>query len=550
MKSSPEAVGSRSRPSTTTCLLVIGALVLAITWVFRGALSGYFAQEDFRGIAVAKGILPRHASPWRWVSVQLFMDLCYPIFGNRPRPYHLVSLGLHAANASLLFWLLSRRARAPAAALATFFFAVHPALFTALYWMSARADILATTFALATLGLALRHDAWRWLAAPVFALSLLSKESTLFLPAVVAAISYWESSLLPAQPRSSRAEVLRDPLLVALLAVSAVWILFVWVGGRATIGIGTDPSAPYAIDLGWSIGRNLLTYVGWTADLLFRPSPLRFVDRQNPQLFGLAAGTIACWALAGALRPLRRRGWLVAGVSFVLLLLPVLPLRNHTYRYFLYAPLAAASWCLCALADGAMSMASPAPRRAPTGRRSKERATRVGAPSTLVAGRLRWIFVMLCSAALTLHAARWVEYIERRPMLVYPQLRGDPIVDRARVAERVIDQLRHAELPDRACLVFLLRERLALLARIASGSREPPPPPDEVYPETNLRNALFEGIGVRALDPRVVTVAFGREPGGPTERLRYVVYAPTGDLLVLTPDGLDSLVRSPWIDQW
>jgi hypothetical protein len=125
--------------------------------VFRGALNLYFAQEDFRGLAVAKGLLPRHASLWRYISVQAFMDLFYPLFGTHSKPYHFVSLALHAANSVLLFSLLARRLAPAAAMVAAAFFATHPALFTAIYWQSARSDILATTFALCTVALTLRQ---------------------------------------------------------------------------------------------------------------------------------------------------------------------------------------------------------------------------------------------------------------------------------------------------------------------------------------------------------------------------------------------------------
>ena len=95
-------------PSATHWRWILVAITLtgAVFFVFRGALAMFFAQEDFRGIAAARGILPRHSTPWRYVSVQAFMDVCYPCFGDRARPYHLVSNALHAANShSLTLWM-------------------------------------------------------------------------------------------------------------------------------------------------------------------------------------------------------------------------------------------------------------------------------------------------------------------------------------------------------------------------------------------------------------------------------------------------------------
>src|SRR5262249_51005011 len=157
----------------------------------RGALGLFFAQEDFRGIAVAKGLLPRHSSLWRYVSVQTFMDVFYPLFGDRPGPYHLVGILLHAANGAFLFALLSRRLSAPAALIASGFFAVHPAHFAAMYWQSARSDVLGATFALSTLALSLLSGKPRWLAVPCFALALLSKETFLLLPVALWLMQSW-----------------------------------------------------------------------------------------------------------------------------------------------------------------------------------------------------------------------------------------------------------------------------------------------------------------------------------------------------------------------
>jgi hypothetical protein len=51
------------------------------------------------------------------------------------------------------------------------------------------------------------------------------------------------------------------------------------------------------------------------------------------------------------LRAAPRLGLALGGATFVFLLLPVLGLRNHTYHYYLYAPLIGASWCAAALVD-------------------------------------------------------------------------------------------------------------------------------------------------------------------------------------------------------
>ena len=85
-------------------------------------------------------------------------------FGDRAAPYHAVSLGFHALNAVLLFTLCARHLSKPAALVGATFYAVHPALFTAVSWQSERGDLLAVSFALLAVLLALRSGASRWLA--------------------------------------------------------------------------------------------------------------------------------------------------------------------------------------------------------------------------------------------------------------------------------------------------------------------------------------------------------------------------------------------------
>jgi hypothetical protein len=470
---------------------------------------------------------------WRYVSVQAFMDLFEPLFRDRALPYHVVSLGLHGLNAALLFWLLSRRASKSAALIGAAFFAAHPAHFTALYWLSARADLLATTFALLTVLLALRRGRERWLAIPAFALSLLSKESTLLLPVVIALLG-------PFQEPSSRGEPSRRRLTAALAILSVLYGIYL-ATTKTGIAVGLDSQHAYAFDLGRSFLMNLLTYVGWTVDLAMLRPGLRFVDHQNPALFPLSIVVLVIAAALGLWPSLRRRGWLVGTVSFFLLLGPVLPLRNHTYRYYLYLPLMAASFCLALLVD-AMFEALPGVERSKVGavRRSVGSARRSALP----------IVAVLCWAALTWNGARLAHQMEVRPSPVYAGLRGDPIVDRALIAQRVIQGLRSASIPSRTDVRFIMRERLALVARIVRGSRESPPPAQEVYPETNVRTALFDGVGVRAMVPAIDSVTFALDLGAPMARWRYAVYAPTGETEVFDAASLDSLLRSDWVTRW
>jgi hypothetical protein len=526
-------------------LVAVALVGLATVVVFRGALGLYFAQDDFGGLARATGALPRHATLWRYISVQTFMDIFHPFFRDRPWPYHVVGLALHAGNAGLLYALLTRRLSKGASLVGASFFAAHPALFTALYWLSARADLLAASFALCAVLLALRPGRERWLAVAAFALSLLSKESTLPLPAVIFILSRWTAD--DRRPTGAKREAASrlDPLLVALFSMSACYAAYLALSREGGIRIGFDQESAYALDFGAGLLRNLLTYVGWTADIAMLRPGLRFVDRENPELFPFAIAVLVAAALLGLWPTLRRRGWLIGLGSFLLLLTPVLPLRNHAYHYYLYVPLMAAGLCVGAWADALFSLApAPRPGTARGGGGAKGRSDAAQAPG------LPWIVAGFCWLVLTWNGARLVSQMERRPSPVYPGLRGDPIVDRALIAQRAIHGLRQANIPPGTEMVFVMRERVALEARIVGGSGEEPAPSQEVYPETNMKAALFDGIGVRALVPAVDSVVFALSVERSTPRRRYAVYAPTGEVEVFDRTSIDSLLRSAWVTRW
>jgi hypothetical protein len=225
----------------------------------------------------------------------------------------------------------------------------------------------------------------------------------------------------------------------------------------------------------------------------------------------------------------------------------VLPLRNHVYRYYLYLPLMALAFSVAALSDAVLEMSV---KRRGTARLAP-RTTARSAPFGLSESRSwSWVAVFTVWLLFAWGAERVVHQMEVRPSPVYPGLRGDPIIDRALIAERAIAGLRKATIPAGTRLVFIMRERITLIARIVRGSGEQDPPTREVYPETNVRTSLFDGIGVRAMIPAVDSAEFALGLGRPDTRTRYAIYAPTGDLDVYAAAGVDSLLRSSWVMRW
>jgi hypothetical protein len=500
----------------------LGGLLVAAAgvWVFRGALGYFFSADDFPALARAAGLLPRLNGPWRLLSLQLNFDLLRPLAGLDPRGYHAASLLLHAACSVGLYSLLRRRLSTPAALAGAACFATHPSHYAAAYWISAVSAPMALLFALATLAAALRPDHARWLAVPLFAAALLSRESVLLLPLALWVLLGWESLQNPRRA----APGWRDPLLLALAAIALA--LAVYFAVVDVMGTRSGPGA-YRLEFGRVMLENLFTYLGWSANFLL-PTVLRFQDAVDPLVYGWGAGLLGLW-LAGLFSPgLRRRGWLVAGVLYLALLLPALPLAHHTYRYYLYAPLAGFAWCVAAACDLLFERLRPAPK--PT------QPTRRSLPATAVAGHAdpdprAWSLALIVVTLLIVNAGMLVHKVETMPFSVAPTLRADAIVDRALIAERAITDLRKSTLPAGTRLLLW-----SPIGRSRAGDT------GESYFEQNVRTALFDGLAVRIFFPAVDSVRFVSGYRSMPEPYRYAVYRPDGTLRVASSAALDSIL--------
>jgi hypothetical protein len=307
---------------------------------------------------------------------------------------------------------------------------------------------------------------------------------------------------------------------------------------------GAAENPAYAVHLDRAILWNLLTYLGWTANFI-APTVRGFADAVDSKVWGWGIVAGLLWN-AGLLAPgLRSRGWLAAGALYLTLLLPVLPLGNHTYHYYLYAPLAGAAWCVAALLDWAMaSLASRAgpgrarsgrtPARRASGERSRDRAPEAAAPahSPAAIGALGAVAVLL-----TWNGAVLVSKIERHPF-VHPVLRSDPTVDRAIIARNAVSDLSRYSFAPGTRLHFWFPRALAPDRRDSADSTR------ETYWERNVKSALYDGLAVRVANPRVAEVRFERDFLPESSSDLYAVYGLDGHLNVVTAAELDSLIRT------
>jgi hypothetical protein len=517
----------RSRTPSPAWIALIAGLVAAGLW--RGALGYWFCQDDFAWLARARGLLPPAPFPWRWLSCTALFAMLKPLGIDSAVPYHALSVAALAACAALLGWLLARRFHPLAALVGAVFFAAHPAHFNAAYWVSAIGDIFALLFGLIAIALARVSGRSRWLALAAFACALLSKESVALLPLALAVEPGWleargKSPNARAASSAGRYAWVRrlDPIVPAMLALSVAFSAALLARDVFGTRAGVTASAPYALSFGPHVLTNFAAYTSWSVNL-FVPGGAFLEERA---VLGWSALVVPVW-LAGLAWPrLRAAGWLAGGVTFTMLLLPVLGLRNHTYHYYLCAPLAGAAWCLTALVHVACGIdRSPAPGR--TGRRGVQRSA--SAPGRAA---LPWISGAL-ALALALSGAARIREIETMPMGV-PELRSNPIVDRARIARRLVDGLRAAQLPPGARLVLRSPSSLRFERQVRTGTSLVP---GDTYWDRSVRAAVMEDLALRMALPQLSDVTFRYTRPAIDTTLVVALYDPDGSVRVLPAES-------------
>jgi len=241
--------------------------------------------------------------PLTWLSLMLDAQL----FGASPSGFHLTSLLLHGANASVFLLILLRTGAPPAAALlAALLWALHPLRVESVAWVSERKDVLSALFGLlaihaylatppgtrptsATLG---RVALW-------MALSLLAKAMFVTLPALLLLLDLWPLGRLRGGMRALVAAVVEKwPLWLLSIGFSALAVIS-QRSRAAMMDLERMPLAHRFPNAVVSYGR----YVGatlWPTDLAaFYPFP---VDGWPSWLWlgtgvGLLALTVLLWTL-------------------------------------------------------------------------------------------------------------------------------------------------------------------------------------------------------------------------------------------------------------
>ena len=220
----------------STALIAGGILVLC--WVtalaYIPALRSGFVWDDdtlvtndwlLRSAQGLRRIWSSTDTPDYWPVTMTSFWLQFRLWGLGAAGYHAVSVGLHAAEA-LLLWAVLGRMRVPGAYVAAFLFAVHPVNVETVAWISEQKNLLAMLFLLGSTwwflgwGMSEGKEGCYALSLGAFVLGMLSKGSVAVLPLVFLGIIAW---CRPVTPR----DLLRlAPFFVVVAALAAVDVWF------------------------------------------------------------------------------------------------------------------------------------------------------------------------------------------------------------------------------------------------------------------------------------------------------------------------------------
>jgi len=347
-------------PSTALRHFLLPAAVFAIAFVtFLPGLSGewlnwdddvnFLLNRDFRGLAwenVRWMFTTTHQGHWiplTWLT----LGANYTLGGMNTWGYHLVNLVLHAASA-VLFYFAARRlisaarpgyekpALSAGAVFAALLFGVHPLRVESVVWVTERRDVLSVFFFLLSALGYLRavergHDgrlasAWRGLSLAAFVCALMSKSSTLMLPAALLLLDVYPLRRVGLGWRRLIVEKL--PYLV----LAAVDVVVVWIAVQRAAkltGLGTHGLAGRAAIVFYSF-----FYYPWKLVWPVELSPMYEVPPHlDPLQPRFVVATAVVVLVTAALVALRRR-WPAGLAAWVYSALMILPLSGVIHAGF------------------------------------------------------------------------------------------------------------------------------------------------------------------------------------------------------------------------
>ena len=302
------------------------APALAALILYWPGITAWFQKDDFAWLGLFPSIhswpdlsnalflRPAHGT-LRVLSERVFFIVLYGLFGLNPLPYHLVVFATFAADTVLISLVCSRLSgRRAAGLLAASLWTINSVMAYELAWITLYNQLaLGLVFLLALWLLMNGHYVAQWI---VFLLGFGVLELNVVYPAIATA---WALAYAPRMLK----KVL--PMFLGSLAFTVVHFA---TAPRATAG-------PYALHIDGSIFATLATY--WKVAL----GPSRLFMLGIYPSFGRSAITFVLTAalLCTLLTDVSRKKWTTAfyGAWFLLIMGPLLPLRDHIQDYYLTA---------------------------------------------------------------------------------------------------------------------------------------------------------------------------------------------------------------------
>lgn len=352
------------RPVRSPQFYLLGLFLLAAFVAFSININSYFLSDDF--VQIGKVLHGDFSVSWGQEHGGFFRPLFIlsyvidsRIWGARPFGYHVTNVLFHGLNAFLVFKLalklLQRFAPRSSggtgmAIAAAALFVLHPSHTEAVTWISGRADLIATFFALTSLlsylAYANNARASRLIVSlGCFALALLAKESAICLPFLILVVCVAS----PDRMGQATGQILKTFALFLSILVGFIIIRALAIG--SIIG-------------GYGTAQHLNFSPGWIRDRLLEasvrsvlpPLPITwlsflFKPLQSPIFYLIVVIAIATIVTAALVRrrfydvparKLQNRFLLTLAVLFLVSLLPVISLRLSLYETlgerFLYLP--------------------------------------------------------------------------------------------------------------------------------------------------------------------------------------------------------------------
>jgi protein O-mannosyl-transferase len=276
-----------------------------------------------------------HYVPLTWMT----LGSDYVLWGMHPAGYHFTNLVLHTANVVVLFYVARRLLRLAgaastdpmaidvSAAIAALFFGIHPLRVESVAWVTERRDVLSGLFYSLSVLLYLRfvdrpdrRRRFYWLAVAVFACALLSKGTSVTLPAILLILNVYPLKRLGGEIgwRSAPARAVYIELLpFALLAAGASLLSIVALRPPDQL----HAAAKVAVS-----AYSLAFYV-WKTLVPVGLAPLYEMPKEiDPLAARYTAAYVVMVGLTALAWSVRRRwpGVTTAWIAFVVMLLPML----------------------------------------------------------------------------------------------------------------------------------------------------------------------------------------------------------------------------------